>query len=296
MKLGATVVLYNPSGDDVDNVTVLVKMADDIVVVDNSPSPDPQLHARLASQGIPVIDNRNVGGLARGLNLGVRELFARGCDAACVFDQDSRPPDNYFEAIGSAATGLNRPDFLIGPVVYISELDEKLPAVNFSRWGVRVEQVPEDVSGLTPSTFIITSGTVVSRAAFEKLGDFKEEYFIEVLDVEYAFRAAVAGIPSYMHGGVLLHHSVATTTKHALGFTAYNRNPDRCYYCARNTVALSREYRSRFPIVLAWNLSTLLQIFTILFFEKQKRRKLVATFAGILDGLRGRWGTYAERG
>ena len=295
MKLGATVVLYNPSDDDVDNVSALVKIADDVVVVDNSPNPNPELHARLASQDIPVIDNRNVGGLARGLNLGARELFTRGCDVACVFDQDSRLPDNYFEAIGSAAAELNRPDFLIGPVVRIIELGEKLPAVNFSRWQVSAKPVPDDSSGLIPSTFIITSGAAISRAAFDKLGDFKEEYFIECLDVEYAFRAAVAGIPSYIHGGVLLRHSVATTTKHALGFTAYNRNPDRCYYCARNTVALSREYRSRFPIVLAWNLSTLLQILTILFFEKQKRRKLVATFAGILDGLRGRWGTYAER-
>jgi hypothetical protein len=61
-------------------------MADDVVVVDNSPIPDPQLHARLVSQDIPLIDNRNVGGLARGLNLGIRELFARGCEVACIFD------------------------------------------------------------------------------------------------------------------------------------------------------------------------------------------------------------------
>ena len=295
MKFGATVVLYNPSDDDIDHVTVLVKTADDIVVVDNSPNPDPQLHARLVSQDIPVIDNRNVGGLARGLNLGIRELFARGCEVACIFDQDSRIPDNYFEAFGSAARELNRPDFLIGPVVHIAELDQQLPAVNFSRWQVSAKPIPEGSSGLVPSTFIITSGTAVSRDAFDKLGDFKEEYFIECLDVEYAFRAAAAGIPSYMHGGVLMHHSIATTTKHALGLVAYNRSPDRCYYCARNIVSLSREYARKMPVVLLWNLSTVLQIATVLFFEKNKRRKLEASFVGIWDGLRGKWGTFADR-
>lgn len=295
MKLGAVVVLFSPSDADIGNLSALIELADAVVVVDNTPEPDPRLHDRLTSQGIPVIANRNTGGLARGLNLGVQELFARGCDVACVFDQDSKVPGNYFDAIGSAASELGRPDFIIGPTVYIAELDEKLPAVNFSRWGVQVKQVPEDLSGLTPSMFIITSGTAVSREAFRKLGDFKEEYFIEVLDTEYAFRAAEAGIPIYVHGGVLLHHSVATATKHALGFTAYNRSPERCYYCARNTIALSRTYRRGFPIVLAWNISTLLQIFTVLLFEKGKRRKLTATFAGMLDGLRGRWGTYAER-
>lgn len=295
MKLGATVVLYNPSDSDIDNLTVLQKLADDVVVVDNTPDPDPQLHERLTAQHIPVIENRNVGGLARGLNLGARELFARGCDVACVFDQDSKVPENYFEAIGSAALGLDRPDFIIGPVVYIAELDQRLPAVNFSRRGVQIKDVPEDEAGLTPSAFIITSGTAVSRDAFDKLGDFKEEYFIEVLDVEYAFRAAVAGIPSFIHGGVLLHHSIATITKHRFGFTTYNRNPDRCYYCARNTVALTREYKRNYPIVRVWNTSTMLQIITIALFEKTKWRKLVATFVGILDGLRGKWGTYAER-
>ena len=295
MKLGATVVLYNPSDDDVDNVSALMKIADDVVVVDNSPNPNPELHARLAAQDIPVIDNRNVGGLARGLNLGARELFTRGCDVACVFDQDSRLPANYFEAMGSAATELNRPDFLIGPVVRIIELGEKLPVVNFSRWQVSAKPVPEDSSGLIPSTFIITSGAAISRDAFDKLGDFKEEYFIECLDVEYAFRAAVAGIPSFMHGGVLMNHSVATITKHALGMAAYNRNADRCYYCARNIVSLTREYARKMPIAFLWNLSTVMQIATVVFFETDKRRKLVASFVGILDGLRGKWGTYAER-
>ena len=140
--------------------------------------------------------------------------------------------------------------------------------------------MPEGSTGLTPSMFIITSGTAVSREAFDKLGDFKEEYFIECLDTEYAFRAAVAEVPSFIHTEVVLEHSIATTTKHALGFVAYNRSPDRCYYCARNTVALSLEYVRRRPVVLLWNLSTLLQVITVVFFEKDKRRKLVATFAG----------------
>jgi hypothetical protein len=49
------------------------------------------------------------------------------------------------------------------------------------------------------------------------------------------------------------------------------------------------------PIALAWNIATLLQIVTILLFEDGKRRKPAASFVGILDGLRGKWGTFAER-
>jgi rhamnosyltransferase len=112
--------------------------------------------------------------------------------------------------------------------------------------------------------------------------------------VEYAVQAAAAGIPSFMHGGVLVHHSIATTAKHALGFTAYNRSLGRCYYCARNIVSLSREYVRKMPVVLLWNMSTVLQIATVLFFEKNKWRKLEASFVGILDGLRGKWGTFAD--
>ena len=295
MRFGATVVFFNPTEGDKENLAGLVKLTEDVVVVDNSPDPNEQWHAELAAQNITVIANRNIGGLARGLNLGIRALLAHGCDVACAFDQDSMVPGNYFDAMRAAAIELGRPDFIIGPVIHVIQLDKSLPAINFSRWKWSLKAVPEELAALTPSSLIITSGTAISRKAFDTVGEYREEFFIEDLDIDLAFRAATAGVPCFIHGGVFMHHSIASATRHAFGLMSYNGIPDRCYYSARNIIAMTRSHARRLPVIVTVNVATAWQVLTIVLFERNKVRKLAATFAGILDGLLGKWGTFAER-
>jgi rhamnosyltransferase len=50
--------------------------------------------------------------------------------------------------------------------------------------------------------------------------------------------------------------------------------------------------RTQFPLLILINVITIQQILSIAFYEKDKRKKIVAMMAGIIDGLRGRCGPF----
>ena len=72
----------------------------------------------------------------------------------------------------------------------------------------------------------------------------------------------------------------------------WNTVPIRQYYSARNCIHICRRYGARFPLLSLVNVITIQQILSIAFYENDKRRKIVAMAAGIIDGLRGRYGSF----
>ncbi len=49
-----------------------------------------------------------------------------------------------------------------------------------------------------PTQSIISSGSAISADAYRVLGAFREDYFIECVDIEYGLRAWSRGVPVYM--------------------------------------------------------------------------------------------------
>jgi hypothetical protein len=72
----------------------------------------------------------------------------------------------------------------------------------------------------------------------------------------------------------------------------WNTSPLRQYYSARNCIHIVRRYGARFPLLILINIITVQQFLSIAFYERDKRKKIVAMLAGIVDGLRGRCGSF----
>jgi rhamnosyltransferase len=68
--------------------------------------------------------------------------------------------------------------------------------------------------------------------------------------------------------------------------------PLRQYYSARNCIHISRNYGKQFPLLILINIITMQQILSIALYEKDKRKKIVAMMAGIIDGLQRRYGPF----
>ena len=61
------------------------------------------------------------------------------------------------------------------------------------------------------------SGNLVNAAADEKLGDYKEEYFIDCVDYEYCLRAKRYGTYRIVQcGSAVLKHQPAVTCEKSL--------------------------------------------------------------------------------
>lgn len=141
---------------------------------------------------------------------------------------------------------------------------------------------------------IITSGTLMSLDAYDVIGPFREEFFIDSVDYDYCMRARAKGYRIIKICRIGMIHSLGRTKEYNVGWfkvITTNHNTVRRYYMYRNSTVLAREYFLRDPLysfaVFLFQLKTL---FIVVFFENDKRMKLKFMFQGIIDGWRNRMG------
>jgi rhamnosyltransferase len=292
---GALVVLFHPSETQVRNLLHLRRLCTHIVAVDNSPEINPYLRERMKAADIEILDNFNQGGIAGAFNRGIDRLIARGYNTFFLFDQDSEVSEDYFEQMLSAVATLDGPRFLIGPKVFDVNVGRYLPAHVVQRFGIKPVTVTEENFGLVSCSSVISSGSVLSLETYHLLGPFPEGYFIDQVDTEYSFRAVCKGVPIYVNTALTMKHELGKRTVHKFLFfklTQWDMNPMRQYYSARNCIHISRSYGVRFPLLNLINILTVIQIASVLLYERNKREKLMAVFAGLLDGVRNRYGAF----
>jgi GT2 family glycosyltransferase len=295
MAPGALVVLFHPSEAHVYNLLRLKRLVEDIVAVDNSPVLDVRLHRQVRNAGIDILPNFNKGGVAGAYNRGLERLIGKMCQILFIFDQDSAVPDDYFTQMLDACLALGSPHFLVGPKIFDINVNRYLPAHIVRRFGVTPIPITDQKHGLVSCSSIITSGSVMSAETYRTLGPFLEGYFIDHVDTEYSFRAVCKGVPVYINTSVVLKHQVGKRIDHKVLFfklIQWNMSPLRQYYSARNCIHISRRYGTQFPLLILINIITMQQILSIALYEKDKRKKIVAMMAGIIDGLRGRYGPF----
>lgn len=292
---GALVVLFNPSESHVDRLFHLKTLCDNVVAVDNSPILDVSLQQRIQAAGIDMLSNRNRGGVAGAYNSGLRRLIEKKCQLLFIFDQDSEIPDNYVLHMRDRCLRLGSRLFLIGPKIFDINVSRYLPAHLIQGYGVKALAITDEDQGLLRCSSIITSGSVLTAETFRTLGAFREDYFIDHVDTEYSFRATVEGVPIYIDTSLVLKHEVGKRIDRKLSFFTliqWNTSPLRQYYSARNCIHISRLYDARFPILVLVNVLTIQQLISVALYEEDKTKKVVALVAGIIDGLRGRYGTF----
>ena len=291
---GVIFVLYKPTPDFLDHLAKARTACRNVVAVDNSPEPDQSLHESLFKQGTEVIFNSNKGGLAGAYNRGADALLARGCEAFFLLDQDSEIESSFFEKMFEAANELGVDEFLLGPKIYEIKLDKFMPMLAQGKYLPKSVPVADKTSGLFPTMGVISSGSMISAAAYRKIGPFREDYFIEYLDGEYSMRARRAGVPIYLNAAVTLRQNFGNITRRGELFST-NHPAWRRYYVARNCVHCFSTYREYVGLHWLSSVFVLQQVVMVLLFEAEKRKKLLALASGYVDGIRGRLGTFEER-
>ncbi|MBR8333633.1 glycosyltransferase family 2 protein [Burkholderia ambifaria] len=290
--LGALVILYHPTDAQLAALGAWRHACDALLVVDNTPQPDARARALCARDGIALLHHGNRGGIAGAYNAGLAALFRRDVDAVALFDQDSSVPAGYFATMRDVCSALAGRAFLAGPRIFDENARSFLPELATNGISLRRLRVAPDAPPQR-CAFLISSGCVVSRAAFDLLGRFDETLFIDHVDTEYSFRALARNVPLYVVPSLVLKHRIGAKQRHAFGpfeMTSMNHSWQRRYYSARNAVQLGMQYGLRFPVAMVPNLLTVWQVVQIALVERDKRAKLAGILYGIADGLLGRLG------
>jgi rhamnosyltransferase len=291
---GLIFVLYEPTEEFVSNLYKAAALCRNVVAVDNSSEYNQSLHEALRQAGITVIFNRNQGGLAGAYNIGAELLLEQGSEMIFLLDQDSDIDEQFFMKMMEACAELGTDVFILGPKIYEIHLQRCMPVTPPGRRLPKPFRIDKETEGLFPTLFVISSGSAISARAYRTLGAFREDYFIESIDVEYGLRATSSGIPVYMNAAVTLRQTTGSIERHGKLFTTHHAAWRR-YYGTRNAIHSLRLYRSKWSLHWLSGLLAMYWALCVVLFEQQKLRKVAAIVTGYVDGRLGKLGAFESR-
>lgn len=300
MSVSGIIVTYYPDQRLLASINRLLGQLDLLVVVDNTP--DQKVLDLPTELPIKIISNGVNMGIATAFNIGIRYLMKNTTsDYFMLFDQDSLPSRDMVATLVKAyicleATG--KKVAAVGPALFDPRNGLMSGFVNFN--GLLLNQlVPKAHDGVVESLFIISSGMLLPRKMLLELGEMKEELFIDLVDVEWCFRARSAGYRVYGVTDATMEHTIGDVLI-SYWFFKWRRRPQhspiRLYYQLRNPLLL---YREKMP--WRWKLSDsivrILMIYVFLFFSPKAQRKeyRYMIFRGVLDGFSGKKGAFQAK-
>ena len=279
-KIAALVVVYNPDFGVVERLRPLLPQLSLLCVVDNSVESCQRLfdEAFGGEDKYRYIRNSNQGGIAGALNRGMELSASLGAAWVLTLDQDSEASPVMLEELLAVRDLLQeRRVAIVTPVHYL------VPGQLVDEGG-RFEKVIR----------AMTSGNLLRVAAFQETGPFREELFIDSVDYDFCLRLQLNGYEIIRaNRAILIHHLGKMEVNSLLGrpFHTSNHPPLRRYYITRNRLEVAFKYRKDFPVFFRWELKNFIKEFLgVLFFEKQKSKKLMMVFRGVRDFLLGRSG------
>jgi len=233
----AVIVTYHPDTDFIERVKRINQQVGGVVVIDNHSS-KACLHMirKLSTEmGVHLILNEENLGVATALNQGVRYAIDLGYTWVLTMDQDTYA---YPTMVQNLITAYNDCPFR-----------EKVGMVGSSyREGNTGKYIPCGKENGNRSWLevrgVITSGSLIAVPVFERVGPFREDFFIDLIDTEYCHRLRLAGYKLIITPRISMQHFIGNhgiirnlSTKTIMPL---NYPPFRSYYITRNTLLLAR--------------------------------------------------------
>lgn len=278
----AIVVTYFPDDGLVSRLTRTKPQVDRIVIVDNASDAESLviIEKASASPDVNVIRNPENLGIARALNQGMTWARSHGYKWALLLDQDTvMAPEMVATWIEVFADCPNRAEIaIIGSNRFLNSDSQSNPS-GVVRW--------------KPGKTVITSGSLIRVESAERIGPFREEFFIDCVDFEFCLRARRRGFYVIEVLVPMMEHYIGSPKTVRVLWSKiqlYNHRPWRSYYMIRNFVILAREYLVADPWWVFRMSSAMTRIVIVtLLMEKSRTLKARHMFLGFCDGLSARF-------
>lgn len=279
-QIAGVVVLFNPSREVLESVASYLKELDVLYAIDNTEPSATNIGEELKNLGrVIYIPNGGNEGIAKALNQAASLALTNGYDYLLTMDQDS----------------IAEPDMVSRLLAFRSSVDWESLGILAPRHDVgAINKQALKGSGNVLTT--MTSGNLLNLKAYQEVGPFCEELFIDYVDHEYCLRLQSHGYRVIEVHDAVLHHRLGRMTKFSiLGRSVYVscHPPIRRYYMTRNRFWLCSRYGRKFPghrrflINQFWR-----ELLWMLLFEEAKIEKIKMMIMGYLDFRRGKLGQF----
>lgn len=277
MKLLAVAVFYYPDRKAYDNLSCYIRQVDGLLIWDNTPEIGhsakvmeelSQIYTSECLNKIKVSGLEENKGLSFAYNKGIEYARKNRYSHLMTMDQDSEWcdfakfkdfADIYFDRCGDA---------VLGPVI---------------NENCEIEEIRNVAS-------LINSGAIYPLKVIEKIGGYCERFLVDAVDVEFCYRAHRHKIPVLViggHGGLIQEFGKCKYFKfRGRNWYCTNYSPFRLYGIARNHMLVARlypeqednKYRLKNVYIKQYTIAILLK-------EKNKIKKLLALYNGLISGL-----------
>lgn len=270
-KIIAAIVTYNPDIEILNkNIKSFYDEVSKIIIIDNnSINIDKILH--LQNQKIQVISNNINVGIAKALNTALEFAYDDNYDYLLTMDQDS-----FFDSNGCR-------------LLLEGFVDDNVSIVCPSLLDVNSKNLDSVSQPFQQIFATITSGSMCLVKAFIDVGGFKNELFIDYVDVEICLRLQRKGYIILKSKECILNHQLGDSKVFyffGFRFISTNHSPLRRYYYARNKVYVYKKYSFHFLHFVTIDLLSFIKtVFIIMTFENDKFKKLKMIAKGSFHGL-----------
>lgn len=280
MKLAGVVVWYNPSKKDIKNIDSYIKAVDKLYIVDNSENGSNESKIPNSKKVEYIYKNENLG-IAKALNIACYKAIKEKYKFILTMDQDSCFKSNDVDKMKTKISSLD-----------LSKIGIISP---WHKTKLKLEKPKEEIDYPLD---VMTSGNILNLDIFQKIGGFKEFLFIDGVDIEYCLNLKKNGYKVMRINSIELRHDLGDIFyRNFLGkeFMCDNHNYLRIYYMTRNYRYIRKEYRNIAPEFCDILVKIKGLIFKIVFYEKDKFRKLRSIVFGIYDYKHNNYGKYQGR-
>lgn len=282
----AIIVTYHPDTGFADRLRTNIGLLNSIVIIDNG-SLDTELAPirELATElGFEIVNSCENIGVAAALNQGTQLARQKGYAWVLTLDQDTLAQPNLINILSAVYKTYPTP-------VSIGVIGSNYPPTFSSDSKVKLE--PPSGKFQRVKT-VITAGSLISVEAFERIGGFRDNLFVDGVDEDFCLRLRRSGYHVLRTNDYGITQPIGSQTCHRFLWRTVgvsNHSPLRHYYMTRNRFALIAEHFAFDP---GWCFSQLrvqmkMGLFVIVF-EERKLMKLRAMVLGLIHAMSGRLG------
>ena len=279
-KIPATVIWYNPDTENIENIKTYIDYVEKVYIIDNSMNNNKKLCSSLNNNKIEYVYNKKNLGIAKALNLACEKAISDGFKWILTMDQDSSFSSNDINEYFKSFDNIEKKNIGIFSPKHILKND--------------INKIRDDKKFLEID-HVMTSGNLLNLFAWEKIGKFEENLFIDEVDSEICFRMIENDYKVIQMNRIKMFHELGSLEKRNFfikKISVLNHNYIRKYYIMRNKFYMFKKYKKYRVRYVYYILN---DFFKVIFYEKDKLRKLKYMFRGINDFFKNKMGELDDK-
>ncbi len=213
-----------------------------VIVVDNG-STDGSVAALRAAYGeaVIIVESGENLGFTGGVNLGVARALTMGAAWVLLINNDTVVAEDFFAALVDGMSEQPAYDIYAPSIFYFDAPgkiwffgDRLVRGTLFTRGLYKNAALPENLPAVIPVDFVSGCGMLVRRAVFERVGVFDPALFMYGEEVDFCWRARLAGFSMAVIPAAKMWHKVSAS--------ANKDKPRMRYLRVRNQAWFYRRY------------------------------------------------------